>query len=121
MYRVHRLRKNEEFQQIFKNGKSYASRYFVIYILKNENHSSFRVGISVSKKLGNAVVRNRVKRMIKEVIRKIHTHIKPGCDFIIIVRQAVSGMNYHEIDDKLKYILQKAKLMDRSDDSNENH
>ena len=59
------LRKNIEFQHTYQNGKSYANRYLVMYVLENNSEKN-RVGIQVSKKVGNSVIRHQVKRLIKE-------------------------------------------------------
>ena len=66
------LRSNRDFQKVFKSGRSYANKYLVMYVSKNQL-SENRLGISVSKKVGNSVVRHRVKRFIKESYR-LHEH-----------------------------------------------
>ena len=71
------LRKNWEFQAVYRNGKSKANRCFVMIIKKNDT-SSNRVGISVSKKVGNSIVRHRVTRVIREVMRLHWGEIKSG-------------------------------------------
>ena len=66
MNKRQRIKKNEEFQQVFKNGKSFANRQFVVYCYRKEEQAEFRVGLSVSKKVGNAVTRNRIKRYLRQ-------------------------------------------------------
>ena len=77
------LRKNWEFQAVYRNGKSKANRCFVMIIKKNDT-SSNRVGISVSKKVGNSIVRHRVTRVIREVMRLHWGEIKSGYDLSLI-------------------------------------
>ena len=76
------LRKNWEFQAVYRNGKSKANRCFVMIIKKNDA-SSNRIGISVSKKVGNSIVRHRVTRVIREVMRLHWKEIKSGYDIVI--------------------------------------
>lgn len=80
------LRKNWEFQAVYRNGKSKANRCFVMIIKKNDI-SSNRVGISVSKKVGNSIVRHRVTRVIREVMRLHWGEIKSGYDIVIVARR----------------------------------
>ena len=62
---IESLKKNTEFQAVYKKGKSYANKYLVMYVLENQSNKN-RIGISVSKKVGNSVKRNRAKRLMKE-------------------------------------------------------
>ena len=62
------LKKNRDFQNVYKKGKSYANRYLVMYVLKNDTERN-RLGISVSKKVGNSVIRHHVTRLIRESYR----------------------------------------------------
>ena len=71
MKKSYRVKKDREFQQVFHKGKSTANRQFVIYKLNKEAQAHFRVGISVSKKLGNAVTRNRLKRRIRHILMEM--------------------------------------------------
>jgi ribonuclease P protein component len=79
------IKKNNEFKKIYKKGKSVAGRYIVVYVFNNRL-SVNRIGITVSKKLGNAVKRNRVKRIIKEAYRLNQHRFKTGYDIIIVGR-----------------------------------
>lgn len=106
-----RLKKNEDFQKVFRNGKSVANRQFVVYQWKNREKAEFRVGISVSKKIGNAVMRNRIKRLIRESVRKMKDRIQGNADIIIIARQPTSSMSYHELSKSLHHVMKKARLL----------
>ena len=93
MKKEYRIKKNEDFQSIIKKKKSIANRQFVIYFDQNKDH--LRVGISVSKKLGHAVVRNRIKRQVRMMVQQVFDN-NQKMDFIIIVRYQFLNQNYHD-------------------------
>ena len=105
-----RLRNQEDFQKVFQKGRSTANRQFVIYVLPKEGQDQLRIGISVSKKLGKAVVRNRIKRLIREALRLNLPSIDWKGDLIVIARGPVAEMNYQEVADSLVHCLKKAKI-----------
>lgn len=105
-----RLRKNQDFQLVFKKGTSVANRQLVLYVYKNPETKHFRVGISVSKKIGRAVVRNKIKRRLKEIVRSHAQHIPPGVDLILIVRAQAVGLTYQELSGSFIHLLKRAKL-----------
>lgn len=110
MRRKFRIKKNEDFQTVFKQGKSIANRQFVIYMLQKPEEREFRIGLSVSKKIGNAVTRNRVKRLIRQVFLEEKHRIASGNEFIIIARKPAADMNYHEVKSSLNHLFRKAKI-----------
>lgn len=71
MKKRQRIKKNEDFQKVFKKGKSYANRQFVVYCLQKEGQKEFRIGLSVGKKIGKAVTRVQVKRYIRQVFLEL--------------------------------------------------
>ena len=86
MKKAYRVRKNEEFASLISKRKSRASQGYVIYFDKRkEDHA--RVGISVSKKLGNAVIRNKIKRQVREMIGQVIDLDEALYDYIVIVRK----------------------------------
>lgn len=107
----YRIKKNDEFQKVFQNGRSTANRQFVIYVLDKPEQPYFRVGLSVSKKLGKAVVRNRIKRYIRQVFLETGEQIVPGKDYVIIARRPVSDMGYAEVKKSLIHVFRKAGIM----------
>lgn len=114
MDKKHRIRKNEDFQEVFKHGKSYANRQFVLYLLKREAQPNFHLGLSVSKKIGNAVTRNRVKRYIKEVFNTLGDEINPNFDYVIIARKPTASMDFFETQKSLIHVLSLAKILRKS-------
>ena len=108
MKKKNRVKKNEEFQAVFQNGKSNAHRQFFIYQLEKPDPAYFRIGLSVSKKLGNAVMRNRTKRMIRQTFTEIKDEIDSGKDFVIIARKPCSDMDYEQLKKSLIHALQRS-------------
>lgn len=112
MEKAYRIKRNSDFQTIYKNGKSVANRQFVVYTYKNKDLKHFRLGISVSKKLGNAVTRNRIKRAIRENF-KVHKQNIIAKDIIVIARQPAKDMNTLEIQSSLEHVLKIAKVFNK--------
>ena len=109
----HRIRKNAEFRVVYRRGKSFSDQNLVLYVYKNNKNISEdinRIGISVSKKVGNSVVRSRVKRLIGESYRLNEVNIKKGHDFVIVARTFAKGKSYHEIENSLINLFKKAGL-----------
>ena len=95
MKKRYRIKRNEEFQDIIQKGKSLASRAFVVYYRDAIFATNDRVGISVGKKVGNAVERNKVKRQVRAMVRDI-TGFHKGKDTIIIVRKGYQGRSFED-------------------------
>lgn len=113
MKKEYRVKDNKEFQEIFRNGKSFANRQLVIYYRKKENQTHFRIGLSVGKKIGNAVVRNRIKRYLRQAFHELEDEIYPMYDIIIIARQPTKEMGFFEIKKSLTHLLSKERLLKR--------
>lgn len=91
------LKKNQDFQVVYRNGRSYADKYLVMYVKKNETDRN-RVGISVSKKVGNSIVRHHLTRLIRESYRLLEDHFQAGLDIVIIARVNAKEKTFHDID-----------------------
>ena len=97
------LKKNSDFQFVYKNGKSYANKYLVMYVLKNNTEKN-RLGISASKKTGNSVVRHRFARLVRESYR-LHEHIfNSGLDIVVVARKSAALVGYFEIESALLHL-----------------
>lgn len=108
--RTQGLKKDSDFRKVYKHGKSFASRYLVMYILNNKSENS-RIGISVSKKVGKAIIRNRVRRRIKEAYRlNIDENVKIGYDIVFIARVAIKDAEYKDIEKSMKHLVKKAEM-----------
>ncbi len=91
------LKKNSYFQNVYKNGKSYANRFFVMYVLENDLDKN-RLGISVSKKVGNSVIRHHVTRLVREAYRLQEERFDCGLDIVVIARVSAKQVSYHETE-----------------------
>lgn len=91
------LKKNKDFQIVYKNGRSYANKYLVMYVLENRT-DNLRVGISVSKKVGNSIVRHRLTRLIRESVRLNSDKVLKGYDLVIIARVNLKDKKYAETE-----------------------
>ena len=91
------LKKNIDFQNVYRNGKSYANRFLVVYILENHTEKN-RLGISVSKKVGNSVIRHHLTRLIRESYRLHEDMFDSGLDIVVIARATARNTSYHEIE-----------------------
>ncbi len=89
------LKKNNDFRVVYKNGRSYANKYLVMYLIENRTDIN-RVGISVSKKVGNSIVRHRLTRLIRESVRLNSESLEKGYDIVIIARAALKEKKYAE-------------------------
>ena len=104
-----RVKREKDFKAIFKEGTSFANRKFVVYQLENQqNH--FRVGLSVSKKLGNAVTRNQIKRRIRHILLSVREHLADNVDFVVIARKGAESLDYAEMEKNLLHVLKLSKI-----------
>ena len=97
------LKKNRDFQHIYRNGTSYANKYLVMYVLKNQTLKN-RLGISVSKKVGNSVVRHRITRLVRESYRLNEEKFTKGFDLAVVSRTAAKGKSYYEMESALLHL-----------------
>ena len=103
------LKKNKDFQTVYQKGTSFANRYLVMYVLPNQYNKN-RLGISVSKKVGNSVVRHRVTRLIRESYRLNEKKFMPGFDIVVIARPSAKEKKYQEIEDALLHVSAKHRI-----------
>ncbi len=103
------LTKNKEFREVYGKGKSIPERLIVLYYKPNDLGFN-RFGFSVGKKVGKAVVRNRIKRMLREICRLNLENVKKGYDYVIIARPRIVKENYFTIEKSFFKLLKKAGL-----------
>lgn len=97
------LKKNSDFQKVYSEGKSKANKYLVMYVLRNDL-STNRLGISVSKKVGNSVVRHHLTRLIREGYRLNSNMFNSGLDIVVVVRNTAKDKTYKEIESALMHL-----------------
>ena len=106
-----RLRKKEDFAKVFKHGKAAANHQFVVYVKSSPAAESFRFGVSASKKIGNAVVRNRMRRRVKEIVRRMEPMVKPHVDIVCIVRKPALELDHNALKKSIQHVFKRANLL----------
>ncbi len=109
----YRIRENKRFQEIRRQGVSYQNELLVMCVLANSLPYS-RFGFSVSSRIGGAVVRNRVKRRLREAVRLRMAQIQPGWDIIFIARPSIRKADYHQMDAACARLFRRAHLLPES-------
>ena len=109
-----RLRQRSAFGRVYAKGRSYATDLVVVYILPCKGHTT-RIGFSVSKKLGNSVNRNRVKRLLREAAREMLPQISDGYDVVVVARSRAAGADYGNVCAALYGRFQKAGIFKARD------
>ena len=107
------LKKNDQFREVYKRGKSLANKYLVIYVLEN-NLEINRLGISVSKKVGNSVVRHHLARLIRESYRLHEDMFNSGLDIVVVARKSAADINYHDMESALLHLFRLHKIIKKS-------
>lgn len=110
MKKHYRIQENKRFQEIRQQGKSYSSELLVMCVLPNGlPHSRF--GFSISARIGGAVIRNRLKRRLREAIRLRMVMIEPGWDVVLIARRPILYADYQQMDAACARLLRRAHLL----------
>ena len=104
------LKKNYQFRFVYNRGKSIANRLLVKYVVRNGTNGN-RFGISVSKKVGNSVVRSRITRLLRESYRLSESKFLAGYDIVVIARASAKEATYKEVESALMHLLNKQKLI----------
>ncbi len=98
-----------DFKKAYDNGKSFGNRNLVLYVRKNGlDHS--RLGITISKKTGNAVIRNKIKRRVREIYRECEDDLKTGYDYVFIIRRNVPNISFDELRGSFYHIIKISKI-----------
>ena len=97
------LKKNIDFQNVYNNGRSFANKYLVMYILENGTQNN-RIGISVSKKVGNSVIRHHITRLVRESYRLHEDMFNSGLDIVVIARVSAKNVGYRDIESALLHL-----------------
>lgn len=111
MKKSYRIKKEKEFKQIIQKRQSFANRHLIVYVRLNEESDHFRVGLSVGKKIGNAVTRNKVKRQIRQSVFELQEDIVLPYDLVIIARPNIVQLSTLEVKENLLHVLQIANVI----------
>ena len=109
MKKENRLKKRKEFAYIFKKGESYSSKYLVLVFTKSKL-KKFKVGFSCGKKVGKAVVRNKVKRRLKACVYNQREKLVSGINYIFVAKQNSSEASFLKLSNDVAYLLNKVNL-----------
>jgi len=109
MRRSFRLKKRKEFSHVFGTGRSAAGKLMVVYTATREA-TSVRIGFSAGKKLGNAVLRNRARRRLKEMVRKVLPRLQGGRDLVVIARAGAVKATWPELAQEFQQICRRLKV-----------
>lgn len=104
------MKSNLIFKSVYHNGRSYANLYLIMYVLKNDGLKN-RIGISVSKKVGNSVVRHRITRLIRESYRLNEDMFNSGLDIVVVARAGARDKGYEEISSALLHLGRLHKIL----------
>lgn len=104
------LKSNRDFKNVYSNGKSYANKYLVMYVLENGTQKN-RLGISVSKKVGNSVVRHRLTRLVRESYRLHEDIFNSGLDIVVVARVNAKEIDYHKMESALLHVSKLHKII----------
>lgn len=105
------LKRHSDFGLVYNEGTSLANKYLVMYVRENQSEKN-RLGISVSKKVGNSIVRHRLTRLVRESYRLQEERFRCGIDIVVIVRNSAKGKNYHEIESALVHLGHLHEIID---------
>jgi len=105
-----RLRAPSDFKKVYKAGTSVANKVLVLYYRKSEGRQS-RLGVSISKRVGSAVERNRIKRQLCEIYRRHQSEIRQPHDLVVICRPQVANLTFQDMEKSFKELLLKSRIV----------
>ena len=111
MSKILTLKRNYQFSRAYKKGKFFVGQLMVVYTVKT-NGADNHIGISISRKVGNSVKRNRIKRLIKECYRRYLPFISTSWDIVVVARTSLQIPTYKEIGKEMKFLFKKLGVFD---------
>lgn len=101
-----RLRKRREFLEVYQQGERVGGKYFFLFFLKNDLPNN-RLGITVSRKVGKTVTRNRIKRRLRDIFRQNKELVRPSCDIVVNVKRSAGSAAYSMLEEDFKRTAQR--------------
>ena len=108
--RINRLKKRYQFNYVYKSGEHYSSEHIVLYVVSSKT-KNIKIGLAVTKKVGHAVVRNRVRRQLREIIKKQIPTLKQSFNIIVVARENVTEASFEKISNEFFKLIKKANLI----------
>ncbi len=106
------LTKNYEFMRLYKKGKFFVGKHMVLYVMPNKFGIN-RLGITVSRKFGKSVKRNRIRRLIRENYRLYEEAVKPGFDCVIVARSSEMMPEFSDVKKEMKFLMKRLEIFDQ--------
>ncbi|MCL2120913.1 MAG: ribonuclease P protein component [Clostridiales bacterium] len=116
-----RLKKNNEFQAVYQCKNSVAIGAVVLYIRNTHRENRLRVGFSVSKGVGNAVVRNRGKRMMREAVRGYLAKMRKGREYVFVGRKSLAAADFHQVEQDVLRALERKNSLNSPTEERQRH
>lgn len=118
MKRFNSIKKYRDFQKVYKTGKSYANRLLIMYVMRTKEETDTRIGISVSKKVGNSVVRHHITRLLRESYRLNKDMVKTGLDIVVVARAAAKDSNFRQIESAYLHLCGLHNILENRSEKN---
>ena len=108
--RINRLKKRYQFNYVYKSGEHYSGEHIVLYVASSKT-KNIKVGLAVTKKVGHAVVRNKVRRRLREIIKKQVPNLKQNNNIIIVARDNINEASFEKLSNEFFKLIKKANLI----------
>ena len=108
--RVNRLKKRYQFNYVYKSGEHFSGEHMVLYLVSSKT-KNIKVGLAVTKKVGKAVVRNRVRRQLREIIKKQVPSLKQNYNLIVVARDNITSASFENLTNEFLKLIKKANLI----------
>ena len=108
--RINRLKKRYQFNYVYKSGEHFSGEHIVLYVASSKT-KNIKVGLAVTKKVGHAVVRNKVRRRLREIIKKQVPNLKQNNNIIVVARDNINEASFEKLSNEFLKLIKKANLI----------
>lgn len=119
--KTYRVKSEHDFQKVFHQGKSVANKQIVLYSFYKDQQTHFRVGLSVGKKIGNAVKRNQVKRYFRQALLELKSQIRNDVDILLIARPDIKDKDFSQVKSSMIHVMKLANILISDNGGNYEH